>query len=100
MGTTRAADIWSLGCLFFELMTGEYLFKNGVWGRVNRPVGDKGDILVKEDLEMLHGNIYLIDFLRFMLNRDPQMRPNINSVIARFEHIESILGEDQMKPYF
>lgn len=27
MGTTRQSDIWSLGCLFFELLTGQLLFK-------------------------------------------------------------------------
>ena len=26
MGTTRSSDIWSLGCLFYELLTGEFLF--------------------------------------------------------------------------
>lgn len=67
---------------------------------MNKPINDKSDILVKEDLELLHKNIYLIDFLRSMLKRDPQIRPNINSVIARFEHLEAMLGEDRMEPYF
>lgn len=35
VGTTRASDIWSLGCLFYELLTGEYLFKNVFERKVN-----------------------------------------------------------------
>jgi serine/threonine protein kinase len=31
VGTNRASDIWSLGCLFYELITGDYLFDASQW---------------------------------------------------------------------
>ena len=31
IGTTRASDIWSLGCLFYEMLTGDYLYHKPDW---------------------------------------------------------------------
>jgi serine/threonine protein kinase len=44
VGTTRLSDIWSLGCLLFELLTGEFLFYHEDWVhfyiRVTQPQED------------------------------------------------------------
>ena len=40
---------------------------------------------------MLDNNVYLIDFLNFMLIKDPRLRPSISSVIKRFEHVYALL---------
>jgi len=41
VGTNRLSDIWSAGCMFYELLTGEILFYNKDYfaflNRVTRP---------------------------------------------------------------
>jgi serine/threonine protein kinase len=32
-GCNKASDVWALGCLFFELLTGEFLFYDTDWVR-------------------------------------------------------------------
>jgi len=40
---------------------------------------------------MIGGNQYIRDFLKFILIRDQRLRPSIDKVIKRFEHIHAIL---------
>ena len=40
---------------------------------------------------MIGHNVYLLDFLKYILVRDSKHRPNIESVIQRFEHVYALL---------
>ena len=74
----KKADVWAMGCLFFELMAGEPLF----------PQDDLGNMLARLDhgviddgaKEKLLGHKHLIAFLNFVLNVDPFARPQMKDV--------------------
>jgi hypothetical protein len=40
---------------------------------------------------MLGNNPYIIDFLKYMLVREPRHRPSINNVLKRFEHVHALV---------
>ena len=85
-GTTRASDAWSLGCLFYELLTGKFLFQDPVWARFFVRVTDSKQKLINEENEQaLDNNKHLIDFLKYILIRNPRHRPTIDHIIRRFE---------------
>ena len=78
--------------MLYELLTGEFLFYHNDWVHFYIRVTSPNEVLLTNDkLEMISNNIYIIDFLKYILVRDPQHRPNIDSVLKRFEHIHGIL---------
>ena len=57
-------------------------------------VTSKSEVLLTEEkLKFIdtRDSIYLIDFLKYMLVRDMRLRPTINNVLKRFEHVYALL---------
>jgi len=87
MGTNKLSDVWSLGCLFYELLTGDCLFESKDLTRVTM---NNEKLIPDIKLKALNNNIYLIDFLNYLLVRDPRHRPSLAQVLKRFEHVHAL----------
>jgi hypothetical protein len=49
------------------------------------------EILSTHNCDKMKNNIYLIDFIKYILIRDPQHRPSIQSILCRFESLYALL---------
>lgn len=97
-GTTRSSDIWSVGCLFYELLTGKFLFYDPDWIRFFTRVTSKDQELVNaQNKKELGNNQKLIDFLCSVLIRNSLHRPTIEHVLSKFKRLYSdIAGLDEV----
>ncbi|CAE7725010.1 unnamed protein product, partial [Symbiodinium necroappetens] len=91
VGTNKAADIWSLGCLFFELLTGRFLFEDydfaTHWACATGKSGQ--DVVNEANERRLENNGPLLEYVRYLLVRDADRRPTIGMACKRFDSLAS-----------
>jgi len=96
-GAGASSDVWSLGCLLFELVTGKLLFNDTDWLQLVARVTATGMPLITDDKAAMVSDLPgVLGLLQFLLVREPSLRPSLVDVLAR---VDAVLRSGQMPGY-
>ena len=88
-------DVWSLGCLFYELLAGESLFGTEPWSAFfHRLTDDSQPLLAPHKIERLpapHAPA-MCAFLSAVLQRQAERRPCLSEVCALFAELRATIA--------
>ena len=93
------ADIWALGCLLYEIITNSLLLYDPDWTRFFlRTVTLNFDLLPPHSTKELDTMPLIKHFIKWLLVRDPSLRPNLAKVKTKFASLRMTLDPNFMSP--
>ncbi|EFJ50375.1 hypothetical protein VOLCADRAFT_116901, partial [Volvox carteri f. nagariensis] len=93
-GAGLASDVWSLGCLAYELLSGTVLFGGDYASVTHRVAFGTGEHLTLTEVERgrLANLQELVGLVEWILVRDPAKRPSLDRIAERIEQVRAALA--------